>query len=79
MDIILASVLSMITYRMSYNPCQGRRKQLESGEAKHGVISISIQEVLCSYLIVTEDTVQACIATGQVGQVHPDHFLWINI
>ena len=29
---------------------QGRRKQLESGEAKHGVISISIQEVLCSYL-----------------------------
>ena len=30
---------------------QGRRKQLESGEAKHGVISISIQEVLCSYLI----------------------------
>ena len=33
---------------------QGRRKQLESGEAKHGVISISIQEVLCSYLIVAE-------------------------
>ena len=33
---------------------QGRRKQLESGEAKPGVISISIQEVLCSYLIVAE-------------------------
>ena len=33
---------------------QGRRKQLESGEAKHSVISISIQEVLCSYVIVAE-------------------------
>ena len=33
---------------------QGRRKQLESGEAKPGVISISIQEVLCSYLIVAK-------------------------
>ena len=33
---------------------QGRRKQLESGEAMHGVRRISIQEVLFSYLIVAE-------------------------
>ena len=39
---------------------QGRRKQLESGEAMHGVISISIQEVLCSYLIVAVGGLGAC-------------------
>ena len=56
---------------------QGRRKQLESGEAKHSVISISIQEVLCSYLIVAERTQlpKAAHARGVWGHAPPRKFL----
>ena len=50
---------------------QGRRKQLESGEAKHGVISISIQEVLCSYLIVAE---LRQLMLGGLGACPPEKF-----
>ena len=55
---------------------QGCRKLLESGEAKHGVISIFIQEVLCSYLIVAETTQlpKAAHARGVWGHAPPGKF-----
>ena len=53
-NVTVFTLIYIVSYIKLMYWWQGRRKQLESGEAKQGVISISIQEVLCSYLIVAE-------------------------